>query len=69
MRYINDTLGYVIQETEINRTTDGGKTWQPLHPEGFADLTEDFWELSGISFINAMKGWVLFRACNMPFAI
>ena len=59
-------MGYVIQETEINRTTDGGKTWQPLHPEAFADLTDDFWGLSGISFINAMKGWVLFRACNMP---
>ena len=66
MKFINETDGFLLFETGLHRTTDGGKTWQPLHPEAFAGLKDDFWGLSGISFINAMKGWVLFRACNMP---
>ena len=69
MQFINDTLGFIILKTGLNRTTDGGKTWQPLHPETFAVLTGENWGLSGISFINAAKGWALFRACNMPFCL
>ena len=64
--FIDEELGFLTLATGLNRTTDGGKTWQPLHPEAFADLTSDLWELSGISFINAMKGWALYRACNAP---
>ena len=67
MQFINDTLGFIILKTGLNRTTDGGKTWQPLHPEAFAGLTGESWGLSSISFINAMKGWAFYRTCNMPF--
>lgn len=67
MEFVNEKRGFLQLETGLNRTSDGGKTWEILHPQAFSDLTGDYWGLSSISFVNEMKGWVLYRGCNMPF--
>ena len=59
---IDSQDGWMITDTSILRTVDGGATWHDVTPSGVSRLGYG----AGHSFLNANRGWILIADPNDP---
>ena len=62
LHMLDSQNGWMITDTSVLRTVDGGATWRDVTPSGVSRLGYG----TGHSFLNANRGWVLIADPNDP---